>query len=414
MTVVTQILNQMPAIPKPQRKFLLVLFATMLVVRGRANFRNLARYSTYSERTHRRQFQQSFDFPSFNRRAIAHVTDASTTLLVAQDATFIRKSGKQTYGLDRFWNGCAHRNERGLELSCIAILDVARRTAYPLSAQQTPPRRNSLAEPSRDAAAPQTKSEPEETRIDFYLQHLTKSVPQLPEQVRYGVFDGAFAKRKFVSGVRALDLHLISLLRVDANLRYLYTGAQRGRGRPKLYDGKVNFADLSRLECAGVVAPHCTLYTGVVKSVSLKCDIRICVVVNRTKPERPRYVVLFSTDCELSAHTIYDYYTQRFQIEFLFRDAKQFTGLNECQARDHAALDFHFNMALASVGATKIEALKEQSTPQPQVFSLASWKQRAFNEHLLDVVISKLALEPTVIKNHPQYDYLRTYGALAA
>ena len=138
------------------------------------------------------------------------------------------------------------------------------------------------------------------------------------------------------------------------------------------------------------------------------------MVVNRTKPDKPRFVVLFSTDCELRAQTIYDYYTLRFQIEFLFRDAKQFTGLNDCQARGKAALHFHFNLALAVVGVTKIEALTEQSMPQPQVFSLASWKQRAFNEHLLDIVISKLALEPTLIKNHPQYDYLRTYGALAA
>lgn len=250
--------------------------------------------------------------------------------------------------------------------------------------------------------------------MDFYLQHLTETLPYLPEQVRYAVFDGAFAKQKFVTGCRTLDLHLISLLRVDANLRYLYRGAQRGRGRPKAYDGKVAFTDLSRLEAVGEVEPRITLYTGVVNSVSLKRNIRICVVVNRTKAKKPRYVVLFSTDCELSARTIYDDYMLRFQIEFLFRDAKQFTGLNDCQARDKEAQHFHFNLALASVGVTKIEALKGQSTPQPQVFSLASWKQRAFNEHLLDRVISKLALEPTWIKNHPQYDYLRTYGAIAA
>ncbi len=391
MTVVTQILDQMPGINKPRREFLLVLFATLLAARGRVNFRNLARYSTYSERTLRRQFHRPLEFPAFNRLAIAQVTDAATTLLVAQDATFIRKSGKQTYGL------------------------VARHTAYPLSAQQTPPRPIALNQPSSPAATtPQKKSQPEETRIDFYLQHLAATAAYLPAQVRYGVFDGAFAKSKFVAGVRSLDLHLISLLRVDANLRYLYTGAQHKRGRRKAYDGKVNFTDLSRLEAVGEVEPQMTLYSGVVNSVSLKRNIRICVVVNRRKPEQPRYVVLFSTDCELSARTIYDYYTLRFQIEFLFRDAKQFTGLQDCQARDKEALHFHFNMALASVGVTKIEALKEQHTPQPQVFSLASWKQRAFNEHLLDVFISKLALEPTVIKKHPHYDYLRTYGAIAA
>lgn len=96
MTVVTQILNQMPGLTKPQRKFLPILFATMLAARGRLNFCNLSRYSPYAERTHRRQFQQSFDFPWFNQQAIAQVADASTTLLVAQDATFIRKSGKHT------------------------------------------------------------------------------------------------------------------------------------------------------------------------------------------------------------------------------------------------------------------------------------------------------------------------------
>jgi hypothetical protein len=415
MTVVTQILDQMPAITKPRRKFLLALCATFLVVRGRVNFRNLARYSTYSERTLRRQFQQPFDFPSFNRLAMAQVTDSATVLLLAQDATFIRKSGKQTYGLDKFWNGCTHRNERGLEVSCIALLDVARRTAYPLSVKQTPSRPRTLNPSVTTAiATPPQKSQTEETRIDFYLQHLAVTAPTLPEQVHLAVFDGAFAKQKFVSGVRALDLHLISRLRVDANLRYLYTGAQHKRGRRKTYDGKVNFSDLSRLDPGGEVEPHIWLYSAVVNSVSLKRTIRICVVVNRTKPERERYVVLFSTDCAVSAQTIYEYYALRFQIEFLFRDAKQFTGLNDCQARDKETLHFHFNMALASVGVTKIEELKEHHARLPQVFSLASWKQRTFNEHLLNVFISRLALEPTVIKNHPQYDYLRTYGAIAA
>ena len=212
--------------------------------------------------------------------------------------------------------------------------------------------------------------------------------------MRYGVFDGAFANHKFVAGVRRLDLHLISLLRVDANLRYLDTGAHKGRGRPRAYDGKVDFAELSRFECAGEVAPRITLYTGVVNSVSLKRNIRICLVVNSSKPSKLRHIVLFSTDCELSAQTIYEYYTQRFQIEFLFRDAKQFVGLQDCQSRQSGApLSFQHG-----VGITKIEALKAQSRPQPQVFSLASWKQRAFNEHLLDEVISRLALEPTLIK----------------
>lgn len=118
MTVVKQILDQMEAIAKPQRKFFLPLFVTILSRRGRVNFRNLARYAQYSERTVRRQFQRDFDFMTFNRLTIKHVTTADSAVRLAQDASFIPKSGKQTYGLDNFWNGCTQRNERGLARFC--------------------------------------------------------------------------------------------------------------------------------------------------------------------------------------------------------------------------------------------------------------------------------------------------------
>jgi hypothetical protein len=45
---------------------------------------------------------------------------------------------------------------------------------------------------------------------------------------------------------------------------------------------------------------------------------------------------------------------------------------------------------------------------------MASCKQRHFNERLLNVFIENLALDPTWVKNHPTYEELRTYGAIAA
>src|SRR5215216_1131207 len=56
---------------------------------------------------------------------------------------------------------------------------------------------------------------------------------------------------KFVDGVVGLGLHPLGKLRHDANLRYLYRGPQKPRGRPRQYDGKVKLDDLSRLEFAG-------------------------------------------------------------------------------------------------------------------------------------------------------------------
>jgi hypothetical protein len=123
---------------------------------------------------------------------------------------------------------------------------------------------------------------------------------------------------------------------------------------------------------------------------------------------------LCSTAGELSAKTIFTSSAARFQMEFLFRDAKQFAGLNHCQARDKASLHFHFNAAFSTVNLAKIESVLEEDKAGRKVFSLASHKQRAFNEHFLNLFISKLALEPNLIKIHPQYEYLKNYRAIAA
>ncbi len=121
MTVVTQILDRMSEVAKPQCKFLASLCATMLVTRTRLNFLNLSRHSSVSEKTFRRQFHKPFDFAAFNQASIARVVSDRKIKLFAQDASFSRKSGKHTYGLDTFWNGCAARAERGLEVFLITV-----------------------------------------------------------------------------------------------------------------------------------------------------------------------------------------------------------------------------------------------------------------------------------------------------
>ena len=123
---------------------------------------------------------------------------------------------------------------------------------------------------------------------------------------------------------------------------------------------------------------------------------------------------LFSTDTDLDALTIYRYYKARFQIEFIFRDAKQFTGLTEGQARDANRLDFHFNASLIALNIAKAELLQAQDHAGPIVYSIASVKACFFNEHYLQVISSKLGLDLSSIKNSPQYQALREYGQIAA
>ena len=74
-------------------------------------------------------------------------------------------------------------------------------------------------------------------------------------------------------------------------------------------------------------------------------------------PESGGHKIYFSTDLDMSDKDIIEYYRTRFQIEFCFRDSKQFTGLNNCQARDLRKLDFAFNASLASVNIAKLMRL---------------------------------------------------------
>ncbi|MBD1848170.1 hypothetical protein H6F89_33430 [Cyanobacteria bacterium FACHB-63] len=109
-------------------------------------------------------------------------------------------------------------------------------------------------------------------------------------------------------------------------------------------------------------------------------------------------------------------------MESIFRNAKQFTGLQDCQARDLSELEFHFNPSLTALNLVRVEAQQQHTVDpselraanQPFIFSRASLKRRALNRHLLERFIAKLELEPTSIKSHPNFEPLESYSAIAA
>jgi hypothetical protein len=357
----------------------------------------MSRYSSYHERTFARWYDSDLDWVSLNQSAITAVVPPEHDQALVMDASFVPKSGKHTYGLDRFWNGSHSRAEKGLEISTLAWLDITDNCAYGLSVEQTPPSTET--------------SDPEATRMDVSLDQLSRVVKAHDLRfLRFVITDGAYSKQKFVTGVRALELHQLGKLRADAHLRYLYQGPKRpGPGRQKTYDGKVSWCDLSRFERLETADEHIVLYHQVLNHVQLKRNLQVVVVVHT---QRNRYVVLFCTDVNLAALTLYRYDKARFQIEFLFRDAKQFTGLSDCQARSKAKLDFHFNASLSAVTFAKLEA-RHRNGNGDQAFSMASLKRRAFNQHLVDRICEHLANGQSLEKSSPDYEALCNYGIIA-
>lgn len=395
MRLLQSILARLP-MTKPQRTFLAHFFGLVLLMPGRITFRNLSRYSPSHEKTFARWYATGMEWASLNKAAITDVVPADHAQTLVMDASFIPKSGKQTYGLDRFWNSTHSRTEQGLELSAVAWLDVTNNCAYCLHVAQTPP---AAHEANADA-----------TRIDFSVDHLTRIVTQQDlAHLRYVVTDGYYSKKKFLDGVRALGLHQIGKLRADANPRYLYSGPQwSGPGRPKTYDGKVHWAQLARLAALATGEEYLVLYHQVVNHVQFKRDLCVVLLVD-TRSQRQ--AVLFSTDVTLDALTLYRYYKARFQIEFLFRDAKQFMGLTDCQVRSQAKLAFHFNASLTAVTLAKLDAQQQRgNTDRP--LSMASLKRRAFNQHLIERICVHLDSGVSLDKSSPDYDILCNYGTL--
>ena len=405
---------------------------TLFVVCGKANFTNLSRYGEYSERTYRRQYKKSCDFISFHAQTITAAIEPSREQIAAIDCSFISKSGKQTWGVDNFYNGSASKSQKGLEISVIAVVDVLAHQGYTLSVQQTARTERELTSDAQPTAKKKRKLKPKSKsklkakaktepviseRVKGYLKQLKTARAHLPTAVKYLTADSFYSKKSVVDGVVDLDLHLVSKLRIDADLRHCYTGEQKPKGAPRKYDGKVDLSDLSRLELSGELADGTKMYSQVVWHVSLKRKIRIVYLVDQRHPEKQRVALLFSTDTTLAPLRLYEYYKSRFQIEFIFRDAKQFAGLCDCQSRHQQSLDFHFNASLAALNIAKLEQQRTQSDTgeetMPQSFSMATYKRLALNGHLLERFISMLELDPTLIKSHPNYDSLLHYGSLA-
>lgn len=326
-TLTEQILNKLPKIGQWQRNFILHLFPLWMVIRGRYNFVNLARYGKYIEDTYRNNFARPFDFLTFNQKLVEQ--SLSQNCILAFDPVFIPKSGKRTPGINYFYSGCAGREKWGLEFSGIAAIDLNDKTALHLTAIQT-----------QKEHALQTNS-----FLDYYAQHLITRAPVLQKISNVVAVDAFFARSTFINPIVAAGFVVITRLRKDAVIRYLYHGPKRkGRGRPKQFDGRVNplqLHDDQFIPCAKAEDGSWIAYEAVVNIKAWKRNVRL--VVEHTLDENSQiksYKLYVCTDTQQFGGQVKHAYNSRFQIEFLYRDAKQHTGLNHCQARSEEKLFF--------------------------------------------------------------------------
>lgn len=384
---------------KARKDFILSVLWHILSIKGKINFTQLGRYSNYCEQTHRIHFEQEFDFLSFNKILCEQITDKERIL--AFDPSYIPKSGKETYGRGRFWSGSAKAAKWGLDICGFAVIDVKNNTAFHLKAWQTPGIDNPDAE--------------QFNLLSHYASIISKNAKTFKEISDYMVADAYFSKKGIVDTVLEAKLHFISRLRDDSVLMYKYYGEPTGkRGRPRKVDGRINVDDPdTNYFDKQICNEDMTIYSAVVHSKAFNRDIKLSIAVFFKDGKEVARKLYFSTDLEQDGTQIVRYYQSRFQIEFLYRDAKQHTGLNDCQARSKNKLDFHFNASLTAVNLAKYDWLSNESNKRTP-FSMTNYKTLFNNTLMLKRFICRFAINPNSAKNQKIIKDLLEWGSIAA
>lgn len=380
-------------------KSFVLLVVLFISIKGRINFLQLERFSNRCESGFRYFFEQSFDFLSFNKSLIELSVEGKTAL--AFDPSYICKAGKKTPGVGYFWSGVAGRAKWGLEFCGLAVLDVSRKTAFHLFGFQT------------------IDLNDQETLIEFYTRKLLERKESLLQISKYMVADAYFSKSKFVQPFIKAGFQVVSRLRDDADLQYIFTGEQKkGRGRKRKYDGKIDFKQLNP-KYAKLVSEleDEKIYLLEVYSKSMDMSLNIVIVYTKGSKDKWMHKIYFSTDLKQDWKEVLEFYRLRFQIEFLYRDAKQFTGLNHCEARSKNKLDFHWNMSLTAINIAKIAYWVPEKDKKPNkevAFSMNDIKTQNYNELLLTRFISMFGIKPELEKNKRKIKRFLEFGKITA
>jgi len=373
-----------PDLSKTELLRLSRIVQAMLSMNGRVTMLGLSRWAGKggSYRTVQRFFNAVISWPNvFCKFFMRHLYLPGTEYLLVGDESVVTKSGKETHGLDYFFSGLLNKVVKGVAIFSLSLVSVEERRSYPLRVEQVirseaekvaaKERKQKRAKKDK-AASKKKRGRPKGSRNRDKTQvELTSELKRIQEMVknqltllqalvtvRYLVLDGHFGNNNTLQMTLQCDLHLISKLRYDAALSFVYDGEQKRKGPRKKYGQKINYRNL----------PDQYLVEKTIKDGIETCiyqaqmlhhefaQILNVVILTKTNLRTGVFanVNLFSSDLELSYEKIIDFYSLRFQIEFNFRDAKQYWGLEDFMNIKEVPLTNAINLSLFMVNLSQV------------------------------------------------------------
>jgi putative transposase len=411
----------------------------MLVASGRITMLGLSRWTERggSYRTLQRFYQSVLPWAAlhwvFFRKRLLKPEDA---YLIAGDEVVVSKAGTKTYGLDRFFSGLQQQVIPGLSFFTFSLVNVQEGQSYPMQTTQMVKSAAEKALRQARAKARQVKNtgekkkpgrpkgrknkpkqavvlNPELVRIQKALHTLLETVGTVLS-LKYVALDGHFGNYPSAFMVRQAKLHLISKLRSDAALYPAFTGEYRGRGpRPK-YGTKLAVRQLAscylkETQTAGRVRTE--IYQGQFYNKEFAFALNVVILLKtQVVTHAQAHVILFSTDLELPYAQIIHYYSLRFQIEFNFRDAKQFWGLEDFMNVKETAVTNAANLSFFMVNVSHA-LLQPVRQTQPD-FSVLDLKAQYRGYRYAREIIKMLPQKPDAILLADIFQHLAQLGAI--
>ena len=397
-----------PAISGTNVKRLRRIVTAMIAMTGRVTMLGISRWTGKggSYRTIQRFFNASIPWSLvFKLFFETHLSNGESEHFLVGDECVVTKSGKETHGIDHFFSGLMNKVVKGLAIFTLAVVDVNERHSYPLSieqvirseAEKAAAKTKQKAKTKKDPHAPKKKpgrpkgsQNRDKTLVDLTpeLKRIQNMVQKQLEMlqgvltIRHLALDGHFGNNHALQMVLQCGLHLISKLRCDSALYFRYDGLQKKKGPRKKYGQKIDYGNiphkyLVQKSTDGDIETHVYQAEMLHKEFAQPLNVVIITKTN-LKTGVCTNVNLFSSDLQLSWEKIIDYYSLRFQIEFNFRDAKQYWGLEDFMNTKEVPLTNSLNLSLFMVNVSQV-LLREfrQTNPDSGVLDLKAYFRAA-------------------------------------
>lgn len=413
---------------------------------GGVTMKNISRWTSKgcSYRTIQRFFSFSTNWLTLNillfQSAYFDINDQERYVLVF-DETVEDKAGKQTHGVNWFFSSIAGKVIRSISSHVISIVDTKKEKSFVLTHEQTikpikkrtgkkaaklkSSKKGTKRAKKKSSGRPKGSKNKQNVKSEGLLfksfeNLLTLVLPLLQAiglSIGYVLGDGAYGNKTCCIIALENGLHLISKLNRNTGLYLPYAGPYSGRGRKRKYGEKIDYEKIPENYLISTNVEDgiktCIYQIKGIWTKHIPCLLNVVIIVKTdVETGKSGRVVLFSTDVKLAGTTIIKFYSLRFQIEFNFRDAKQYFGLSDFKNIKEKQVKNAIGLSLFMDNLSLVLAEKAKGEWNEENVSILDLKAHFRAEKYLHDILNTLEISPNTILYEDVFAEILKIGAI--